>query len=273
MKLTWTQASAPPDAPVSSHRVTVWKNDTKVDTKTTGAGQSLTVKVTGGQRYRFAVAAGNANGYGEESPVSLEVVPILMEYKAGVALVDPLTVVSVNGTSDTGGTVTITGTAPADGATFVIEPSSLVPGGLTGRVQYVTTNGEGQKVIAFAPVSSLDAVIEDYKIDVKNVPITGAPAQQAQSAKQYMREVQTLPLAKRVRLRVRRRHLEPAEWEGGHRHRSDADWDEEYFKVLIRGNLGLSVDFSKMPELSWSCSITIPAGTCSWAVSRSTTRS
>ena len=83
VKLTWTQASAPPGAPVSSHRITVWKNDTKVDTKTAGADRSLTVKVTGGKRYRFAVAAGNANGYGEESPVSLEVVPILMEYKAG----------------------------------------------------------------------------------------------------------------------------------------------------------------------------------------------
>ncbi len=40
----------------------------------------------------------------------------------------------------------------------------------------------------------------------------------------------------------------------------DADWDEEHFKLLIEGDLGVSVDFLQVEGGSWSCSITIPAG-------------
>ena len=39
-----------------------------------------------------------------------------------------------------------------------------------------------------------------------------------------------------------------------------ADWDEKYFKVLFQGTPGAAVDFEKTTDLSWSCSITIPAG-------------
>lgn len=52
----------------------------------------------------------------------------------------PLTILRVEGDSDTGGTVTMTGSGPDAGSDFVIEPSALVPGGLTGRVLDVRTD-------------------------------------------------------------------------------------------------------------------------------------
>jgi hypothetical protein len=262
VKLTWTKAVAPAAAPVRSHRITIWTNDVKVDTKTTGADLSYTVKdVTGGQRYRFAVAAGNVNGYGEESPVSLEVIPILMEYKAGVTVVDPLSTLLVEGDSDSGGRVTTTGSAPEANSDFVIEPSALVPGGLTGRVRDVRTDDDGHFVVTFSPISSLDAIIEDYKIDVRNVAPTTTQPQQALSAGQYLKHIRSAQGQSVLEFGCESGGtLEPVEWTADIDVDLKADWDAEYFKVLFQGNLGATLDFAKTPGLTWYCSITIPAG-------------
>lgn len=54
--------------------------------------------------------------------------------------------------------------------------------------------------------------------------------------------------------------VEPVEWTADLGVDLKADWDEKYFKVLFQGTLGAAVDFEKTTDLSWSCSITIPAG-------------
>ena len=102
----------------------------------------------------------------------------------------PLTILRVEGDSDTGGTVTMTGSGPDAGSDFVIEPMHWCR--RTDRPGLGCPNRRCHLVVTFSPVSSLDDIIAGYKVDVRNVPITNIAPQQAWSARQYMQKVRTV---------------------------------------------------------------------------------
>ena len=82
-----------------------------------------------------------------------------MDLKSGTVLSGAGDVVAVTGSSDTGGTVVLAGSAdlPAPGGHLAVLPNPIAPHGLVGSVTSVAPNADGTSTVVFASTMLTDA--------------------------------------------------------------------------------------------------------------------